>query len=50
MKPGTGDNGAGDGGVWEGHLDAASELYGKLDSVSGVENDDSAGWHTSFDQ
>ncbi|KAK0216898.1 phosphoglycerate mutase-like protein [Armillaria fumosa] len=49
VKPGTGDKGAGDGGVWQGHLAAAQSLYNKLDSVSGIASDDSAGWHVSFD-
>ncbi|KAK0186483.1 phosphoglycerate mutase-like protein [Armillaria mellea] len=44
VKPGTGD-----GGVWQGHLAAAQSLYNKLDSVSGIASDDSAGWHVSFD-
>uniref|UniRef100_A0A0W0EXY4 Putative phosphoglycerate mutase-like protein n=1 Tax=Moniliophthora roreri TaxID=221103 RepID=A0A0W0EXY4_MONRR len=34
---------------WTAHLDAGSALYDKLDSVSGIARDDSAGWHTSFD-
>ncbi|EEB87949.1 hypothetical protein MPER_14483, partial [Moniliophthora perniciosa FA553] len=34
---------------WTAHLSAASALYDKLDSVSGIARDDSAGWHTSFD-
>ncbi|KAL0578188.1 hypothetical protein V5O48_003819 [Marasmius crinis-equi] len=34
---------------WTAHLTDASSLYDKLDKVSGIERDDSAGWHTSFD-
>ncbi|KAK0199777.1 phosphoglycerate mutase-like protein [Desarmillaria ectypa] len=49
VKPGTGDKGAGDGGIWQGHLAAAQSLYDKLDSVSGVAFNDSASWHVSFD-
>ncbi|KAF5349022.1 hypothetical protein D9758_012690 [Tetrapyrgos nigripes] len=34
---------------WTNHLSAASNLYDKLDKVSGIQRDDTAGWHTSFD-
>ncbi|KAJ6608626.1 histidine phosphatase [Mycena sp. CBHHK59/15] len=34
---------------WTTHLTAASSLYAKLDSVSGIATQDTAGWHTSFD-
>lgn len=33
-----------------GHLTAAAGLYKKLDAVSGIASNDTAGWHTSFDQ
>lgn len=35
---------------WTEHLSAAASLYDKLDAVSGIEKEDDAGWHTSFDQ
>jgi 2-phosphoxylose phosphatase len=35
---------------WTNHLSAASALYDKLDKISGIAKNDSAGWHTSFDQ
>lgn len=35
---------------WTDHLAQAQSLYHTLDSVSGVQNPDSAGWHASFDQ
>ncbi|KAG7095876.1 hypothetical protein E1B28_006566 [Marasmius oreades] len=34
---------------WTEHLTAASALYDKLDRVSGIDRNDSAGWHISFD-
>ncbi|EIM82924.1 phosphoglycerate mutase-like protein [Stereum hirsutum FP-91666 SS1] len=34
---------------WTGHLTAAAGLYKKLDAVSGIVSNDTAGWHTSFD-
>ncbi|EIM82919.1 phosphoglycerate mutase-like protein [Stereum hirsutum FP-91666 SS1] len=34
---------------WTGHLTAAAGLYEKLDAVSGIETNDTADWHTSFD-
>ncbi|KAJ7632142.1 phosphoglycerate mutase-like protein [Roridomyces roridus] len=34
---------------WTTHLADAASLYAKLDSVSGIATQDSAGWHTSFD-
>ncbi|KAJ7273138.1 histidine phosphatase [Mycena rebaudengoi] len=34
---------------WTTHLAAAASLYAKLDSVSGTAQQDTAGWHTSFD-
>lgn len=34
---------------WTKHLTAASSLFDKLDRVSGIAKDDTAGWHTSFD-
>ncbi|KAF8915656.1 histidine phosphatase [Mucidula mucida] len=49
VKPGITDKGAGDGGVWTGHLEAAASLYEKLDAVSGIDSEDTAGWHTWFD-
>jgi acid phosphatase len=38
------------GQVWQQHLTEATSLYDKLDSVSGIEKNDSGGWHVSFDQ
>lgn len=38
------------GQAWQDHLTAAGALYDKLDSVSGIPRDDTAGWHVSFDQ
>jgi len=38
------------GEKWKEHLSKAVDLYAKLDKVSGIANDDSAGWHMSFDQ
>lgn len=35
--------------AWTQHLSRASSLFDKLDSVSGIESPDTAGWHTSFD-
>lgn len=34
---------------WTASLSAASNLFKKLDSVSGIDPNDSAGWHTSID-
>lgn len=39
-----------DNASWAGHLTAAADLYEKLDAVSGIESNDTADWHTSFDQ
>lgn len=39
-----------DNASWAGHLTAASGLYERLDAVSGIETNDTADWHTSFDQ
>lgn len=39
-----------DNASWTGHLTAAAGLYEKLDAVSGIETNDTADWHTSFDQ
>ncbi|KAL1669871.1 histidine phosphatase superfamily [Schizophyllum commune] len=41
----TGDNGT----EWQDHLNATAPLFAKLDAVSGVEQEDDAGWHTWFD-
>jgi len=38
------------GQVWQQHLTAAAPLYDKLDRISGIPRDDTAGWHVSFDQ
>lgn len=38
------------GQVWQQHLAAAAPLYDKLDRVSGIPRNDTAGWHVSFDQ
>lgn len=35
---------------WTNHLAEAQNLYAALDKVSGIQNPDNAGWHTSFDQ
>jgi len=35
---------------WTDHLAEAQKLYAALDKVSGIQNPDNAGWHTSFDQ
>ncbi|KAL9709558.1 hypothetical protein Ac2012v2_007297 [Leucoagaricus gongylophorus] len=37
------------GQVWQQHLAAAAPLYDKLDRVSGIPRNDTAGWHVSFD-
>ncbi|KAF8154514.1 histidine phosphatase [Crassisporium funariophilum] len=37
------------GQLWKEHLTKASSLYTKLDKVSGIQSQDTAGWHTSFD-
>ncbi|KAF8347557.1 phosphoglycerate mutase-like protein, partial [Amanita rubescens] len=34
---------------WTNHLAEAQKLYAALDNVSGIQNPDNAGWHTSFD-
>ncbi|KAF7760282.1 hypothetical protein Agabi119p4_10958 [Agaricus bisporus var. burnettii] len=41
----TGDGGA----VWLNHLTAAAPLFDKLDSISGIEKNDTGGWHISLD-
>jgi hypothetical protein len=38
------------GDQWKIHLSQAADLYAKLDKISGIATDDSAGWHSSFDQ
>jgi acid phosphatase len=38
------------GAVWQGHLNATAALFAKLDSISGIQNPDTAGWHASWDQ
>ncbi|KAG6856864.1 hypothetical protein H0H87_012681 [Tephrocybe sp. NHM501043] len=35
--------------TWNDHLTAAAALYAKLDAISGIASQDSAGWHSSFD-
>jgi hypothetical protein len=35
---------------WTNHLTASADLYAKLDSISGIASQDTAGWHSSFDQ
>jgi acid phosphatase len=39
-----------DSSNWTLHLMDALPLYEKLDAVSGIPLNDTAGWHTSFDQ
>ena len=39
-----------DSANWTLHLTDALGLYEELDNVSGIPLDDTAGWHTSFDQ
>ncbi|KAI4517788.1 phosphoglycerate mutase-like protein [Schizophyllum commune Loenen D] len=34
---------------WTHHLNATAPLFAKLDAVSGIEEEDDAGWHTWFD-
>ena len=38
------------GSQWIEHLSRASDIFDKLDKVSGIPKTDSAGWHVSFDQ
>jgi len=38
------------GDQWKLHLSQAADIYAKLDKISGIAADDSAGWHSSFDQ
>ncbi|PPQ74665.1 hypothetical protein CVT24_003822 [Panaeolus cyanescens] len=37
------------GQQWRDHLRQAAPLYSKLDKISGISPQDSAGWHSSFD-
>uniref|UniRef100_D8QLW7 Acid phosphatase n=1 Tax=Schizophyllum commune (strain H4-8 / FGSC 9210) TaxID=578458 RepID=D8QLW7_SCHCM len=41
----TGDSGA----EWQHHLNTTAPLFATLDAVSGIEEEDDAGWHTWFD-
>lgn len=38
------------GDQWKLHLSEAADLYSELDKISGIATNDSAGWHSSFDQ
>lgn len=35
---------------WTNHLTATAGLYATLDAISGTPNQDTGGWHVSFDQ
>jgi len=35
---------------WQAHLNASSEVRARFDAVSGIPEDDTGGWHTSWDQ